>query len=154
MAASSKASGFTEAVMQMNFWISHDLVHLKTFRSNWHFWHYFWRTHASRRLLYWYILFLTKKGWNKLIFWISQISFCADLYCNNHIVTSMLLSLGAIGPVVEEVWVGTPHPESGLYQVWGSWASGMRRYNIFGFHAILRVRFPHPKSPHWYVWGL
>ena len=36
-----KATGFTEAVMQMNFKISHDLLHLNILSSTWHFCVYF-----------------------------------------------------------------------------------------------------------------
>ena len=50
VAASSsfKASGFTEAVMQMNFWISHDLFHPKTLSSTWHFCVYFRQAQTFR----------------------------------------------------------------------------------------------------------
>ena len=43
MAASSNfdASGFTEAVMQTNFYISHDLLHLNILSFSWHFCVYF-----------------------------------------------------------------------------------------------------------------
>ena len=48
MAASSnfKATGFTEAVMQMNFQISQDLLHLNIPSSSWYFCVYFWRAQA------------------------------------------------------------------------------------------------------------
>ena len=48
MAASAdfKASGFTDAVMQMNFWISHDLLHLNIPGSSLQFCVYFWRAQA------------------------------------------------------------------------------------------------------------
>ena len=48
MAASCnfKATGFTEAVMQMNFQISQDLLHLNIPSSSWHFCVYFWRAQA------------------------------------------------------------------------------------------------------------
>ena len=37
VSSSFKATGFTEAVMQTNFWISQNLVDLNTFSSSWHF---------------------------------------------------------------------------------------------------------------------
>ena len=48
MVASSnfKAPGFTEAVMQMNFWITHYLVHLNTLSSSWYFCVYFRQAQA------------------------------------------------------------------------------------------------------------
>ena len=48
VAASSyyKTSGFTEAVMQMNFWTSYNLVHINILSSNWHFCVCFWRPQA------------------------------------------------------------------------------------------------------------
>ena len=42
-----KATGFTEAVMQMNFQISQDLLHLNIPSSSWHFCVYFWQAQAS-----------------------------------------------------------------------------------------------------------
>ena len=48
MVASSnfKAPGFTEAVMQMNFWITHYLAHLNTLSSSWYFCVYFRQAQA------------------------------------------------------------------------------------------------------------
>ena len=48
MAASSnfKATGFTEAVMQMNSQITQDLLHLNIPSSSWHFYVCFWRAQA------------------------------------------------------------------------------------------------------------
>ena len=73
VAASSKnkASGFTETVMQMNFWISHDLVHLIILSSSWRFRGFFLAStsfplHLDSFFHIWYICFLTKDG-NKLI---------------------------------------------------------------------------------------
>ena len=43
-----KASGFREEEMQMNFWITHDLAHLSTFRSSSHFCVYFRQAEAFR----------------------------------------------------------------------------------------------------------
>ena len=43
-----KVPGFTEAVMQMNFWITHDLAHLSILSSSWHFCVYFRQAQAFR----------------------------------------------------------------------------------------------------------
>ena len=43
-----KAPGFTEAVMQMNVWITHDLVHLSILSCSWHFCIYFPQAQAFR----------------------------------------------------------------------------------------------------------
>ena len=46
-----KAPGFTEAVMQMNFWITHDLAHLNTLSSSYrHFCVYFRQAQAFRSI--------------------------------------------------------------------------------------------------------
>ena len=62
-----KAPGFTEAVMEMNFWITHDLVHLRILSSSWHFCVYLWQAQAFRCISTAYYTFLTKKDRNKLI---------------------------------------------------------------------------------------
>ena len=65
--SSHKVSGFTEAVIKMNFWISHDLVHLIILSSKRRFCVYFWWAQAFHCFFHiWYILFLTKDG-NKVI---------------------------------------------------------------------------------------
>ena len=43
-----KAPGFTEAVMQMNFWITHDLAHLSILSCSWYFCVYFRQAQAFR----------------------------------------------------------------------------------------------------------
>ena len=45
---SFKAPGLTEAVMQMNFWITHDLAYLSILSSSWHFCVYFRQAQAFR----------------------------------------------------------------------------------------------------------
>ena len=142
MTASSnfKASGFTEAVMQMDFWISHELVQLNTLSSSWHLCVYFWRVQAFRYIstasfTFNTYSFLIKKYGNRLKLGL-PISFCANLYCNNHRITSLLLRLGTRRPslkkynvlelscdyrvkVPRDFLVGASSPESAPYQVFG-----------------------------------
>ena len=55
---------------------------------------------------------------NKLILGLANF-LLRNLCRSKHRITIIRLSLGAIGPVVEEIWVGPPHPESEFYQVLG-----------------------------------
>ena len=89
-----KASGFTEAVMQMNFWISHDLDHLSTQSSSCDFCVCFWQAQAFHCI-----------SAASLTFDAAYFFFCANLYRNNHRITSILLSLGSIGLEKVEIWL-------------------------------------------------
>ena len=91
MVASSKfkASGFTEEVMQVNFWISQDHVHLNTLSPNWHFCVYFWQAQvffciSTASLTFDIVYFFDKDGF--------PVSFRANLYRNNHIYNVSELS--------------------------------------------------------------
>ena len=104
VAASSnfKASGFTVAVIQMNFWISHDFIHLNTLSSSWHFCVYFWQAQAFRLISVASLTFdIVYFFWQRRIeiSWYLDypIFFCANLYRNNHRIINILLSLGFIG---------------------------------------------------------
>ena len=93
MATSSyfKTFGFTEAVMQMNFWIGYNLVHLVgilvfVFGQHKH-------SVASRRPLShlkykFFVLKNDKEGYSSYLG--QPISLCANLQRNNHRTTSML----------------------------------------------------------------
>ena len=103
-----KAPGFTQAVMQMNFWNTHDLAHLNTLSSSWHFCVYFQQAQAfcciptaplTLDILYFFWQRRIEISW-----YLDQpISFCANLYRNNHSLNSILLSLGSIGLMKVEI---------------------------------------------------
>ena len=156
-----KANGFTEAVIQMYFWITHDLS------SNWHFCVYFCYTLS------------TKNDRNKLLLG-QPISLCVNLYRNNHRdrVTSILLSLGSIGLTKVEICLWVVTWPSGWCVTWlFGWGSlilshhpakfGVHRpcengnitysvchvTTISKSHVTLLVGSFHPMSPLCYVWG-
>ena len=84
-----KTSGFTEEVMQVNFWISQDHVHLNTLSPNWHFCVYFWQAQvffciSTASLTFDIVYFFDKEGF--------PVSFRANLYRNNHIYNVSELS--------------------------------------------------------------
>ena len=82
--------------MEINFWISYDLVHLNIFSSSSHFVFVFGEhksSVASRRLLShlkykFFVLKNDKEGYSS--YFGQPISLCANLYRNNHRITSML----------------------------------------------------------------
>ena len=100
-----KAPGFTEAVMQMNFWITHDLAHPSILSSSWRLFsastsfplHPDGFFHIRYIILFWQRRIETSGCLHR------PISFCANLYHNNHRVTSILLSLGSIGLMKVEI---------------------------------------------------
>ena len=103
-----KAPGFTEAVMQMNFWITHDLAHLNTLSSSWHFCVYFRQAQAFHCVLTVSVtLDILYFFWQRRIeisWYLDQpISFCANLYRKNHRITTILLSLGPLGLMKVEI---------------------------------------------------
>ena len=105
-----KASGFTEAVMQMNFWISHDLDHLSTQSSSCDFCVCFWQAQAfhciSAASLTFDAAYFFWQGRLEIRQYLDySIFFCANLYRNNHRITSILLSLGSIGLEKVEIWL-------------------------------------------------
>ena len=98
VSSSFKATGFTEAVMQTNFWISQNLVDLNTLSSSWDFCVYFWLAQALRcisaaSLTFEIIYFFWQRRIEVNWYLDYQIFFCANLCRNNHIITSILLSL-------------------------------------------------------------
>ena len=141
MVASSnfKAAGFTEAVMQMNFWITHGLAHLNTLSSNWHFCVYFRQAQAFRCIttasLTLDILYFFWQRRIQISWYLDHpIFFCANLYSNNHRITSILLSLRYIDLLKVEIdlchvtktkwlmchvnlWVGFSYPLSLMFGV-------------------------------------
>ena len=170
----------------MSFWISQDLAHLNTLSSRWHFCVYFWQAQAFRCISWLRDFF---NIWLSILFWQRRIeiswylnyliSFSANLYRNNHRITSILLSLGSIGVDKVEIYrlsfVKWPR---GLYATWlYEWDSltvshhpakfGVHRPCESGditslichvttqsmYHVTLWVRFPYPKSPPCQVWG-
>ena len=97
-----------EAVMQMNFWITHDLSHLNTLSSGWHFCVYFRQVQAFRCTPTASLtLDILSFFWQRRIgisWYLDQpISFCANLYRNKHRITSILLSLESIGLAKVEI---------------------------------------------------
>ena len=103
-----KASGFTEAVMQMNFWITHDLPHLSILSSSWHFCVYLRQAQAfcciATASLTLDILYYFWQRRIEITWYLNQpISFCANLYRINHRVTSILLRLWSIGLMKLEI---------------------------------------------------
>ena len=102
VSVSFKASGFKEAVMLISFWISHDIVYLNILSSSWSFCAYFWQAKAFRCILaaslkYDLIYFFWQRRIEVSWYLDYPISFCANLYCNNHTITSILLSLRSTG---------------------------------------------------------
>ena len=109
-----KAPGFTEAVIQMNFWITHGLAHLNTLSYSLHFYFYFYffvfLFSASTSFLLHHDFFNIR---HIILFWQRRmeinwylhqpISFCANLYLKNHRITSILLSLGSIALMKVEI---------------------------------------------------
>ena len=154
MVASSnfKAAGFTEAVMQMNFWITHGLAHLSTLSSNWHFCVYFRQAQAFRCIttasLTLDILYFFWQRRIQISWYLDHpIFFCANLYSNNHRITSILLSLRYIDLLKVEIdlchvtktkwlmchvnlWVGFPYPKSPPSYVWGTYALWKWKNNV------------------------
>ena len=103
-----QASGFTEAVMQMNFWITHNLAHLSILSSSWHFCVYLRQAQVfcciATASLTLDILYYFWQRRIEITWYLNQpISFCENLYRNNHRVTSILLSLGSIGLMKLEI---------------------------------------------------
>ena len=103
-----KAPGFTEAVMQMNFWITHDLAHLNTLSSSWHFCVYFRQSQAFRCIstacLTLDILYFFWQKRTEISWYLDQsIFFWQNFYRNNHRMTSILLSLGSIDLMAVEM---------------------------------------------------
>ena len=123
-----KAFEFTQAGMQMTFWITHDLAHLNTLSSNWYFCVYFWQAQAFRCVptASWTLDILCF-SWERRIeisWYLNQpISFCANLYRNNHRKNNILLGLRSTGLM-------------------------NRIHRIHRPHVTLWAGFPHPKSPH------
>ena len=159
VAASSKfkGSGFTEAVMQMNFWITHDLVHLNTLSSSWHYCLFLASTSfqffscISTASLTFDIVYCFWKRRIEIRWYLDQSnSFCAKLYRSNHRIISILLSLQAIGPVVRSVtWLS----RWGLLIIIHFGALGLVTVEIrFWFfkwpHDKCATWHGHPKSPH------
>ena len=91
-----------EPVMQINFWITHDLAHLNTLSSSWYFCVYLRQAQAFRFIrtasLKLYILSFFWQRRIEISWYLDQsIFFCANLYRNKHRTTSILLSLRSIG---------------------------------------------------------
>ena len=61
-------------------------------------------------------------------------------------ITSILLSLGAIGPVVEEIWVGLPHPWVRALPSFGG--HGSCECGGITFLICHVTTICHPQSPH------
>ena len=100
--AVSCESEFAKTVIQMNFWLSHDLVYLNILSSSWHFCVYFWRAQAFRCIL---TASLTFDTYFSFFFWQRRIEVSwTNLYRNKNRKTSILLNLVNIDPVVEEIW--------------------------------------------------
>ena len=94
----------------MNFWISHDLFHLSTHSSSCHFCVYFWQAQAfhcipGASLTFDAAYFFWQRKLETRRYLDYSISFCANLYRNNHRITSILLSLGSIGLEKVEIWL-------------------------------------------------
>ena len=92
ISSSFKATGFTEAVMQTNFWISQNLVDLSTLSSSWHFCVYFWWAQAFRcisaaSLTFDIIYFFWQ--WRIEVSWYLDypICLCANFYRKNQKIT-------------------------------------------------------------------
>ena len=103
-----KAPGFTQAVMQMNFWNTHDLAHLNTLSSSWHFCVYFRQSQAFRCIstacLTLDILYFFWQKRTEISWYLDQsIFFWQNFYRNNHRMTSILLSLGSIDLMAVEM---------------------------------------------------
>ena len=90
-----KTSGFAEAVMQMNFWISYDVVHLKIFSSSWHFCVCFWRAQTFRCIstasfTFKIQDFCSQKWQRRIWLTIKSANFLVrKAHRNNHRITSM-----------------------------------------------------------------
>ena len=106
--ANFKDPGLTEAVMQMNFWITHYLAQLIIISSSWHFCVNFRQVQAFHCILTASLtLDILYFFWQRRIeisWYLNQsISLCANLCNNNHRITSILLSLGSIGLMKVEI---------------------------------------------------
>ena len=89
--------------MQVNFWISHDLVYLNTLSSTWHCCVDFCRAQAFRCICtasftFDICFFLTKKDGNKLILGLAYF-LLRNLYHNNYRITTILLMVRSMGRV-------------------------------------------------------
>ena len=143
MVASSnfKAPGFTEAVMQMNFWITHDLAHLSILSSSWHFCVYFRQAQAFRcipmasltlDILYFF--------WQRRI----EISWYLDQQTSIIItrITSILLGLRSIGLKKMEICLSVVTWPSGQCVTWlCGWSSSSHVITLLslGYIGLMKV---------------
>ena len=163
--AVSCESEFAKTVIQMNFWLSHDLVYLNILSSSWHFCVYFWRAQAFRCIL---TASLTFDTYFSFFFWQRRIEVSwANLYRNKNRKTSILLNLVNIDPVVRKYDVfelscdyrikvsrdilgGAPSSRVSALSSFGghrACESGDKTFLIATWPRDWWPRSPHPKSP-------
>ena len=135
-----KAPGFTETVMQMNFWITHDLAHLSILSSSWHFCVYFRQAQAFRCIptasLTLDILYFFWQRRIEISWYLDQpISFCANLYRKNQKNNQYPAKFGTLRPY-----------ESGDIT---SLSCYVTKWSMC--HVTLWAGFPQRKSPDSYV---
>ena len=125
-----KAPGFTEAVIQMNFWITHGLAHLNTLSYSLHFYVYFRQAQAfccilTASLTSDILYFLTKKDRNKLTLGSANFFLRKPLSNNQYPAKFGIHSPYESGDITSlschvtkgwmchvTLWVGFPHPKS------------------------------------------